>query len=105
MNAEQIIKAALDGTFTTVRADGQVVKSHVAVDFIPSYDPIPKPTGKRGPGKGKRHIWTPEEDEELQRLRRMGWSKARCATVFGCTVDAVARRITFYRERLRGEWE
>lgn len=102
MDAEQYIKSKLDGTFTSVRWgawEPEFTTRKVPLDFLPTYDAVPKPTGKRGPGTMPRHIWTPEEDIELQHLRRLGWTRMRCARVFNCSEGAVRHRLTILRQR------
>lgn len=103
-----IIKRALDGTFTRVdRIDGKIVTTSVPRDYIPDHQAHlpPENVGKRGPGTMPRHLWTPEEDIELQRLRRLGWSKMRCAHTFNCSEEAVRRRLQLLRERQTGAAE
>jgi hypothetical protein len=101
MDAEQIIKASLDGTFTRVRhTDGAVITARVPLDYLPDHKPAmaPENCGKRGPGSMKRHTWTPDEDLELVRLRRLGWSKMRCSHAFNVSEDSIRKRIVTLRK-------
>jgi hypothetical protein len=98
---EQIIKAKLDGTFTRVDIHGKVSTEAAPLDYIPDHQKkaLPDNHGKRGPGVQRRHVWTPAEEIELTQLRRLGWSKMRCAHHFNCSEDSVRARLKMMRER------
>jgi hypothetical protein len=104
MQTEQIIKAALDGTFRRVDFNGVYTSEDVALDYIPEHKRKVwgNDHGKRGPGVQRRHVWTPEEEVELTILRWRGWSKARCALHFNCSEDSVRARLRMIRERETG---
>lgn len=96
---ETAIKAALDGTFTTIdRINNGVRTKEVDVDFLPDHFPPPQPPRDKGIARRPRHQWTPDEDLELLRLRRLGWSKMRCSHAFNVTEEALRKRILVLRE-------
>ena len=73
MNAEQIIKDALDGWFFTLNAAQQVTKARkVAKDFIPSHLPRFIHDEETQPVRGKQ--WTEAEDALLKKLYDNGYS-------------------------------
>lgn len=93
MFTELAIKAALDGTFTSIRNHDQaVVTVKVPVDFTPTHQTpaaFPSPP-KEAPKKPKRP-WTADEDAELLRLVRGGWSIQRTAKALGRGFEVTRR--------------
>lgn len=74
MNAEQIIKKALDGKFVFVDPEtGRVTVKSVPANFIPKYKPA---QAAKGP-HNNAHVWTDEEDETIIVLRsqRKRWTE------------------------------
>lgn len=102
LDAEQRIKAQLDGKFFKIcPRTQQVLVRGVHIDHIPDHLPPNQPPKEqlRKSGMAPRHMWTPEEDAMLQRLRRCGWTKLRCASHFGVTEESIRRRLENLRTK------
>lgn len=90
MTLEQIIKRALDGTFTRLDSNGKSVTVDVDVDFIPKHH---QQAGRAIGPAGKQIPFTPEDDLiilELKRRRVAAWD---IAEKLGRTEDSVRHRI------------
>jgi hypothetical protein len=94
MNAEQIIKNTLDGTFTRVLQDNRVITLNVPDDYIPKHNT----TGMVVGGKcGQYHQYTEKEDAILVELREMKFPFAEIGAHLARTEESVKKRYAVLR--------
>lgn len=91
MNAEQIIKAELDGKFFHFNAEKQkTIVRRVSKDFIPDHTPkfsiVPE-----APSVNARK-WTQEEDEQLISMFQQGVSYKEMGRAIGVSTSAAINR-------------
>jgi hypothetical protein len=92
MNVEQIIKAALDGTFYRVSVNtGAVSAESVPLDYMPRYEVAPVRDKPPGPRHNQRPR-TPDEDNELMRMRGEGMTWFAIADTQGRDIKTVRNR-------------
>jgi hypothetical protein len=89
MNAEQIIKEVLDGTFTRVTTEGNVITVNVDDDYIPNSSTGGKKIGETG---GKYSQYSQKEDDILIELRQMGFPFPKIASYLNRTEDSLKKR-------------
>lgn len=85
------MKRALDGTFTQVAYDGEVITKEVPLDFLPGHK-IFDQGRSRGAGNNEYNRWSVAEDEALISLRAQGMVFERISEILQRPVDGVKRR-------------
>ena len=83
MNAEQVIKAELDGKFFSVNpVNGEIITKAVPIDYIPAHRPLYQCNSALvsvALKDAKANPWLPADDEELVSMRARGlrWGSIR----------------------------
>lgn len=98
--SEADIRASLDGTFVKVKFDGTCVVQKVELDFAPCYRPAKAPFVPPD-GRGKRRLWTREEDALLLSLLAQGVKRHDIARRLGRRMQSVCARTRKHREDAR----
>ena len=97
---EDMIRERLDGTFTQVTPNGDIITQSVGPDF----DPMPQNTNGRPKGAkiGKMTYWTPEEEHLLIRQRMLNRTFPEIAWALDRSVDATKKhyRLLMVRGRV-----
>ena len=94
MNAEQIIKNTLDGTFTRVLQDNRVITLNVPDDYIPKHNTTGLVVGSKC---GMYQHYTEHEDAIIVELREMKFTFAKIAAHLARTEESVKKRYAVLR--------
>lgn len=104
MNAEQIIANTLNGWFFSLNLwTGKVSVDKVPLDYIPDHSSqgwVITDDGMRKNNNGQAFPWTPEQDEQLLKMRAAGATWPAIGAVFGCSNKTVFCR---HAKLMRGE--
>jgi hypothetical protein len=87
---ENMIRERLDGTYTRLLHNGQIEVVEVGVGYLPG-QPLGTPKAK------PQAAWSPEEDDTLCRLRRLGRPFNEIAWLLSRSEDSAKKRLRALR--------
>jgi hypothetical protein len=94
MNAEELIRNTLDGTFTRVLPDNRVITLNVPDNYIPKHNTTGMVIGEKC---GQYHQYTPHEDAILVELRGMGFPFHKIGAHLARSEESVKKRYAVLR--------